>query len=183
MISAVLAIGGLALFFGLILGYAAVRFKVEEDQVVDKVDSLLPQTQCGQCGYPGCRPYAEAIAADEADINLCPPGGEGTMLAIADLLGREPQPMGEDEDGAAPAGKVLAVIDEEWCIGCTLCLRACPVDAIAGASKQLHTVIADECTGCTLCVEPCPTDCITMESEEVRPENWEWPYPGNVATG
>ena len=175
MLTAILALAGLAIAFGLLLGYASVRFKVESDPVVDKIDDLLPQSQCGQCGYPGCRPYAEAIARGEAEINLCNPGGEATMRAMADLLGRDPVPVEEGEDGPKP--KMVAVIDENICIGCTLCAQACPVDAILGAAKHMHTVIESECTGCELCVEPCPVDCIDMVPVEEDIATWKWPYP------
>ncbi|MDX1267557.1 MAG: electron transport complex subunit RsxB [Oceanisphaera sp.] len=168
---AVLAL--LALIFGLILGFAAVRFRVESDPIVEQLDELLPQTQCGQCGYPGCRPYAAAVAEGD-DINKCVPGGDATMRKIADLMGVEPQAMGEE--AAAPVKKV-AFIHEDMCIGCTKCIQACPVDAIVGATKALHTVIADECTGCDLCVDPCPTDCIEMIPLSVTPENWKWQLP------
>ena len=175
MLSAVIALTALAIIFGLALGYAAIRFRVEGDPMVDKIDALLPQTQCGQCTFPGCRPYAEAIAKGEADINQCPPGGETTIIALADLLGRDPKPLnpehGEDK------GKRVAVIDEEICIGCTLCIQACPVDAILGAAKQMHTVIEDECTGCDLCVPPCPVDCIDMVEIKPTTETWTWDYP------
>lgn len=160
MLAAILAISGLALVFGLSLGYAAIRFRVEGDPLVDKIDALLPQTQCGQCGFPGCRPYATAIANGEADINQCPPGGEVTILALADLLDRDPKPLNPENGEIKP--KMLAVIDEQRCIGCTLCIQACPVDAIVGAARLMHTVIADECTGCDLCIEPCPVDCIEL---------------------
>ncbi|MCK4950392.1 MAG: RnfABCDGE type electron transport complex subunit B, partial [Gammaproteobacteria bacterium] len=125
MISAILAITGLAIVFGLILGYAAIRFKVESDPVVDRVDAILPQTQCGQCGYPGCRPYAEAIASGEADINQCPPGGEATIIALSDLLGVDAKPLNPENGEEQP--KTVVVIDEQVCIGCTLCIQACPV--------------------------------------------------------
>ncbi|XKE47144.1 electron transport complex subunit RsxB [Halomonas organivorans] len=155
-------IAGLALVslsgaFGALLGFAGERFKVEGDPVVERIDALLPQTQCGQCGYPGCRPYAEAIGEGEA-INKCPPGGEATIAALADLLGREAVPL----DGEAEDSPRVAFIREDECIGCTKCIQACPVDAILGAAKHMHTVIAEECTGCDLCVEPCPVDCIDM---------------------
>ena len=169
---AILAIGGLAAAFGAILGFAAQRFRVEGDPVVDQIDALLPQTQCGQCSYPGCRPYAEAIAAGEADINRCPPGGQATVQALADLLDREPKPLEEEEQE-----KAVAVIDENICIGCTLCIQACPVDAILGAAKQMHTVIEEECTGCELCVEPCPVDCISMVPLRTDISEWRWPEP------
>ena len=127
---------------------------------------VLPQTQCGQCGYPGCRPYAEAIAKGEADINQCPPGGEEGIRKLADLLGRRTQTV--RRRSTAPKAKAVAIIDEQTCIGCTLCIQACPVDAIVGAAKQMHTVIAAECTGCELCVAPCPVDCIRMAADRRR---------------
>lgn len=175
MLTAILTLSALALIFGLILGYAAVRFKVEDNPIVDKIDGVLPQLQCGQCGYPGCRPYAEAVANDEADINLCPPGGDAGVRALAELLDKEYKPLSAEHAEEKP--KLLAVIKEELCIGCTLCIQACPVDAILGTSKQMHTVIASECTGCELCVEPCPVDCIDMVEVEVTVKTWKWPYP------
>ncbi|MCB1877347.1 MAG: electron transport complex subunit RsxB [Chromatiales bacterium] len=175
MLSAVLALSLLAGFFGLVLGYSAQRFRVEADPVVDQVDALLPQTQCGQCGFAGCRPYAEAIASGEADINQCPPGGEATIVALADLLGRDPKPLSEEHGEEKP--KMVAVIRENECIGCTKCIQACPVDAILGAAKQMHTVIADECTGCELCLPPCPVDCIDMVVVETGLSEWRWPLP------
>ncbi len=175
MLQAILVITGLAITFGLLLGYASVRFRVEGDPIVDQIDALLPQTQCGQCGYAGCRPYAEAIAAGEAEINRCPPGGETTMVALADLLGRDPVPL-EDQE-AAEKPKSVALIIEKDCIGCTLCIQACPVDAIVGAPKQMHTVIAEECTGCELCIPPCPVECIVMVPVKPSLETWRWPSP------
>lgn len=175
MAAAIIALSVLAVVFGLALGYAAIRFKVEGDPLVDQIDSLLPQTQCGQCGFPGCRPYADAIASGAADINQCPPGGEGTIAALADLLDRDPKPL-NPENGEIKA-KTVAVIDEPRCIGCTLCIQACPVDAIVGAPKQMHTVITEECTGCDLCVEPCPVDCIDMVRVKQDILTWKWPYP------
>lgn len=175
MLIAIAAIAVLAAVFGLLLGYSAIRFHIEGDPIADQVDALLPQSQCGQCGYPGCRPYAEAVASGEAEINLCSPGGEAAMLAMADLLGREPVELGE----VAEKVKSVAVIDEQSCIGCTKCLQACPVDAIVGAAKQLHGVIASECTGCELCREPCPVECIRMEPIPESIGTWKWPYPAN----
>lgn len=180
MLTAILAFGGLAAVFGIALGAAAVRFKVEGDPLVDQIDAILPQTQCGQCSYPGCRPYAEAIARDEADINQCPPGGQDGIIALAELLGREPKPLNPD-NGTAAEVKLLALIDEDVCIGCTLCIQACPVDAIVGANKQMHTVIESECTGCELCVPPCPVDCIDMLPVEPTVRSWTWPAPKREA--
>jgi electron transport complex protein RnfB len=127
---------------------------------VDRIDRLLPQTQCGQCGYPGCRPYATAIARDEADINQCPPGGAAGIQALAELLGREPKPLNPANGVERP--RTLVRIDEATCIGCTKCIQACPVDAIVGAPKRMHTVVAELCTGCDLCLPPCPVDCIEI---------------------
>jgi Na+-translocating ferredoxin:NAD+ oxidoreductase subunit B len=126
----------------------------------ERIDALLPQTQCRQCGYAGCRPYAQAIAEGAADINRCPPGGAEVIGDLALLLGRAVKPV--DESCGATKAPAVALIDEAWCIGCTLCIQACPVDAIAGAAKLMHTVIAAECTGCELCVPPCPVDCIQL---------------------
>jgi len=179
----VLLLMSLGLVFGLGLGWAARRFRVEQDPVVDQIDALLPQTQCAQCGYPGCRPYAEAIASGEADINQCPPGGEAGIRALADLLGREPKPLNPENGVEKP--RTVAVIDEEVCIGCTLCIQACPVDAIVGASKQMHTVIEEVCTGCDLCLPPCPVDCIDMVIVDSGPDQWRRTRPAakRVAQG
>jgi len=175
MLTAILAISLLALVFGVILGLSSRYFRVESDPIVDKIDTLLPQTQCGQCTFPGCRPYAEAMANGEADINQCPPGGQATIDALAELLGVDPKPLNA-ENGVEELPTV-AIIDEQVCIGCTLCIQACPVDAILGAAKQMHTVIAEECTGCKLCIPPCPVECIDMIPVEQDIEHWKWPYP------
>lgn len=175
MTIAIIALGLLAAAFGLILGYAAIRFRVESNPVVEQIDALLPQTQCAQCGYPGCRPYAEAIAAGTADINQCPPGGEPTIRELATLLAREPKPL--DPERGEESVPTVALIDEARCIGCTLCIQACPVDAIVGAAKQMHTVIAAECTGCDLCLPPCPVDCIEMIPVKTDISTWKWPRP------
>jgi len=175
MSTAVLVLTLLAIAFGLLLGYAAIRFRVEGDPVVDQIDAILPQTQCGQCGFAGCRPYATAIANEEADINQCPPGGETVILALADLLGKDPKPLSEEHGVEKP--KMVALIDEQVCIGCTLCIQACPVDAILGAAKQMHTIIEAECTGCELCLPPCPVDCIDMVEVKSDLHSWKWPYP------
>lgn len=175
IVAALIALGGLALIFGAILGFAAVKFKVEGDPIVEQIDALLPQTQCGQCGHPGCRPYAEGIANGES-INKCPPGGQDTINNIANLLDIE-APSLDEEHGEAKELQTVAYIREDECIGCTKCIQACPVDAILGAAKQMHTVIADECTGCDLCVEPCPVDCIDMIPVEQSINDWHWQKP------
>ena len=175
MVWSIISITLLSAALGLGLGWAARRFRVESDPVVDQINQILPQTQCGQCSYPGCRPYAEAIAAGTAEINQCPPGGEAGIRALADLLGREPLALNPENGQEKP--KAVAVIDESSCIGCTLCIQACPVDAIVGGAKQMHTVVAAECTGCELCVAPCPVDCITMETIPESVQTWKWRYP------
>jgi len=127
----------------------------------ERIDALLPQTQCGRCTFQGCKPYAQAIASGAAGINQCPPGGEHTVLALARLLGRPAQPVGA-EFGVVRAVPVVAWIDEAACIGCAKCIQACPVDAIIGAAKFMHTVVSQHCTGCELCIPPCPVDCIEL---------------------
>ena len=174
MLTALLVMSGIALVLGAALGFAALKFKVDGNPLVEKIDAILPQTQCGQCSFPGCKPYATAIAEGRADINQCPPGGEEGIRKLADLLGREFKPYGA---GTVPKSKAVAFIDEHACIGCTLCIQACPVDAIAGAAKQMHTIIATECTGCELCVAPCPVNCITMETLPEKVATWKWQYP------
>jgi len=177
-IGAVTSLVIMALLFGGLLGFAAVKFRVEGNPIVDEIDALLPQTQCGQCGHPGCHPYAEGIAAGE-EINKCVPGGEDTIRALADLLGRDFVPL-DEEYGEEKEHKLVAHIREAECIGCTKCLQACPVDAIIGAAKQMHTVVADECTGCDLCVEPCPVDCIDMVPVQVTQQTWTWQPPVGI---
>ncbi|GAB2686576.1 electron transport complex subunit RsxB [Aliiglaciecola sp. 3_MG-2023] len=171
LIIALTVIGIMALIFGAILGYAAIRFRVESDPLVEQIDALLPQTQCGQCGFPGCRPYAESIANGD-DINKCPPGGDATIKQLADLMGVEAKPL--DAAHGQEDVKKVAFIREDECIGCTKCIQACPVDAIIGAAKQMHTVIQDECTGCDLCVDPCPVDCIDMIPIAQNTSSWQW---------
>ena len=126
----------------------------------EAIDALLPQTQCTRCGYKGCTPYAAALAAGESELNRCPPGGERTITALAELLGRPPLPL--DPECGVETAPMIAVIDASRCIGCARCLPPCPVDAIVGSSRQMHTVLADLCTGCELCIAPCPVDCIVM---------------------
>jgi electron transport complex protein RnfB len=144
------------------------------EELVLRIDALLPQTQCRQCGYAGCKPYAQAMAAGQADINQCPPGGDQGIRKLAALLGRPYLPLNPAHGIEKP--QALAFIDESYCIGCTLCIQACPVDAIVGAAKQMHTIVADLCTGCELCIPPCPVDCISM-----RPPMGTHPHNADAA--
>lgn len=145
--------------------------------LADRIDAILPQTQCTQCGYDGCRPYADALARGEAGINQCPPGGESGIQALATLLNQPYQPLHPGHGLIRP--KMVAIIDETTCIGCTLCIKACPVDAILGAHKQMHTVIAAECTGCELCMAPCPVNCINMQP--LANQDWDYTQPASLA--
>ena len=158
---AVATITVIALAAGLLLSFANSRLPAKSDDLVDRVNELLPQTQCAQCGYPGCRPYAAAIAAGTANINLCPPGGDDTIRRLAEMLGRDVIAL--EESANTDMVKSVAIIDEALCIGCMHCRNACPVDAIIGAQQLMHTIIASECTGCELCLPPGPVDCIRLE--------------------
>jgi electron transport complex protein RnfB len=165
VVTALLFITALCTFLGITLHLISRFFKNTDNQLVDQIDALLPQTQCGQCEFPGCRPYAMAIADNKADINQCPPGGEATVQKLAELLNREIKSLAKPE-----TPKQVAVIDEENCIGCVKCIPACPVDAIIGARGQMHTIIPDLCTGCELCIAPCPMDCIELvEVDQLAP--------------
>lgn len=139
----------------------------QREALIDRIDQCLPQTQCAQCGYPGCRPYAEALLDREVGIDKCPPGGQQTIVRLAELLGDEPVAMHE-----APV--LRARIDEANCIGCALCLPACPTDAIVGAHRLMHTVLAQDCTGCELCLPPCPVDCIDLVPVAKTPQDLAW---------
>ncbi|APZ42201.1 electron transport complex subunit RsxB [Acidihalobacter ferrooxydans] len=150
------------------------RHRERQRPLAERIDDILPQTQCGQCGYPGCRPYAEALASGAADLNQCPPGGDAGIRRLARVLNRAPKPLDTTHGEHKP--QLLARIDESVCIGCTLCIQACPVDAILGAPKLMHTVIEAECTGCELCLPPCPVDCIELIAAE--PERGRLPSFG-----
>ena len=160
MLTGIVILVGLAIGLSALLVAAARLLGQSNQSAVDTIEQLLPRIQCGQCGYPGCRPYAEALAGGAAEINRCPPGGERTIRALAELLGRDTLPL--DSSLGSASIERRALIDESICIGCNLCAEACPVDAIAGVPQFMHTVIADHCTGCELCLPPCPVDCITM---------------------
>ena len=140
-----------------------------------RILAALPQTQCQRCGYDDCAAYAHAIADQQVPINRCPPGGEEGLRALARVTGLHAPALDPACGPAKP--RAVAVIDEAWCIGCTLCIQACPVDAIVGAAKQMHTIVASLCTGCELCVKPCPVECITMEVIPESIDNWKWKYP------
>jgi Na+-translocating ferredoxin:NAD+ oxidoreductase subunit B len=143
----------------------------QSDALAAALDAALPQTQCTRCGFPDCHAYAQAMAAGEADINRCPPGGAEGIVRLARITGRTVRPL--DPERGVEAPRRLAVIDEAWCIGCTLCIKACPVDCIVGASKQMHTVIDELCTGCDLCVPVCPVDCIAMVEVTAERSGWD----------
>jgi electron transport complex protein RnfB len=150
----------LALVIGTLLARASARLQADDSSEVERINALLPQTQCGQCGFPGCRPYAEALLTGSAEIDQCPPGGAATARALGELLGN--RDLGHMP--GAPAASV-AFIDEPACIGCTRCVEVCPVDAIIGAAQFTHTVIAADCTGCELCIPVCPVDCIRLQMQ------------------
>jgi len=160
----IFVITALAVLLGISLGLAARWFEGDDNSLVEQINNLLPQTQCAQCGYPGCKPYADAIANESVPINQCPPGGEATVEALAQLLNRKVIPLNPEFGEETPV--LIASIREHECIGCTLCIKACPVDAIVGAAKLMHTVITDHCTGCELCIPPCPVDCIDLIADD-----------------
>lgn len=161
MLAAILLTAVLTALLAIVMLLPTAATATPEARLIERINDLLPQTQCGRCTFKGCKPYATAVAQGEADINQCPPGGDSTAAALADLLGREPKRV-DPKFGIMPSQTAVAWIDEPACIGCTKCIQACPVDAIVGASKFMHTVIAAQCTGCELCIPPCPVDCIEM---------------------
>ncbi len=152
--------GCLALLAALALGFASARLDNNENTAITRIEQVLPQTQCAQCGFPGCRPYAAALLTGTAQLNQCPPGGEATIQALSKLLDRPA--IAPDPHFGTRQPTSVAVIREDACIGCALCLQACPVDAILGAPQFMHTIIEAECTGCELCIAPCPVDCIDL---------------------
>lgn len=172
IVFAVTSLTGLSLTLGFTLGTAARYLKVESNPLVDEIEAMMPGSQCGQCGYPGCRPAAEALIAGEASVTLCPPGGRSLAQRLADRLGVAAD-LADVEDQAPRVARV----NEASCIGCTRCFKVCPTDAIVGAPKQIHAVVADACIACGKCVDVCPTECLGMQPVPVTLYNWRWPKP------
>ncbi len=168
MLIAALLSAGFAVALAAMLARAAPR-SVQQERLIEQINDLLPQTQCGRCTFTGCKPYATALVEGRADTNHCPPGGDATARALATALNRTYKPV-DATFGLTPPLPVVAWIDEPACIGCTKCIQACPVDAIVGASKFMHTVIAAQCTGCELCIPPCPVDCIELRPATTLPQ-------------
>lgn len=172
MLETILTMTAMGLLLGLFLGVAAHFLKVEAEPIVDDLNAMLPGSNCGQCGFPGCMQAAVALANGEAPVSLCPPGGKNLVESLAARLG-VPADFGDMQD----TGPMLAVVREATCIGCTRCYKVCPTDAIVGAPKMIHNVIADACNGCRLCLDVCPTECLEMVPETVTLENWRWHRP------
>ena len=172
MLAAIIVLTILGFSLGGLLGIVAKALAVEDaNPLLKEVESLLPGSQCGQCGFAGCGPAAQAIVSGDALVTCCPPGGRSLSEALASLLDIDLDSLGE------PAAPVLAKIEETRCVGCTRCIKACPTDAIVGASKQLHVVISSACTGCSKCKDACPENCIHMQPESADLNNWHWPKP------
>lgn len=152
--------------FAYLLAWAGEKFKLEKDPLSEQINNFLPQTQCGQCGFAGCKAYAEALAKGKAAINLCIPNGQEGVDKLAEFLGIETMPLAESENSSSE--DEVAYIIEDWCIGCTRCIKVCPVDAILGRTQRMHTVIKDECTGCKLCTKICPVECIVMKARSEK---------------
>lgn len=176
MFSAIIILTIMGLLLGLALGAAASFFAVEGNPLEAEVEAMLPGSQCGQCGFPGCSPAATALVNGQADITLCPPGGRTLAQELADKLG-----ISADLSDMEDKEPMIARIREDLCIGCTKCFKRCPTDAILGGSKQIHAVISDACTGCEKCYEVCPTECIEMRPIPKTLQNWYWPKPAVAA--
>jgi len=172
MIAAVASLAALGLILGLALGYAARRLKVEGNPLVAELEAMLPGSQCGQCGYPGCAGAAQALADGGAPVTLCPPGGRDLVAALAAKLGVE-----ADLSGVRESVPGIAEVREEICIGCTRCYKVCPTDAIMGAAKQIHVVFREACTACGKCVDVCPTEALYMRPAPVTLQSWYWQKP------
>jgi Na+-translocating ferredoxin:NAD+ oxidoreductase subunit B len=169
---AIIILTTLGLLLGLSLGVAGKYLKVESDPLIEKVEALMPGSQCGQCGFPGCKPAAEALVAGTAPVTLCPPGGTALVEQLAKLLSIE-----VDLSQSKDLEMMVAKVSEGTCTGCTRCFKVCPTDAIVGAPKQIHAVVADACIACEKCVAVCPTECLQMHPIEVTLRDWRWPKP------
>ena len=172
ILSAIIILTALGLVLGLSLGIAGKYLKVEADPLVEQIEALMPGSQCGQCGFPGCRPAAEAVASGVAAVTLCPPGGTSLVEQLARLLG-----VSVDLSKTQDQELMVARVSEDTCTGCTRCFKVCPTDAIVGAPKQIHAVVADACIGCKKCVAVCPTECLQMHPVDVTLRDWRWPKP------
>jgi len=172
MIEAVGCLTILGLSLGTILGYASRIFKVETDPITEQIESMLPGSNCGQCGFPGCSPAAESVASGNALVTMCPPGGKSLAQELASLLNVDLDLSAIEDDVA-----MLASVQEETCIGCAKCSKVCPTDAIIGAPKQIHAVVVDACTGCKACIDVCPTECLVMAPIEETLKTWHWHKP------
>ena len=172
MVTAIISVAGLGMALGLLLSTAARFLRVEGDPLEAEVEAMLPGSQCGQCGFPGCGPAAAALVAGDAEATLCPPGGQSLAVALAGKLG-----ISADLGNMVEKEPMVAFVREDLCIGCTRCYKRCPTDAIVGASKQIHAVISDACVGCEKCIEACPTECLVMRPLPVTLQNWHWPKP------
>lgn len=172
MIAAIVSLTALGLTIGYSLGFVARRFKVEQDPLVNEIEAMLPASNCGQCGFPGCGQAAQALVRGDALVTLCPPGGRALAEELAAKLG-----VSADLSGMEDKGTMLAFVKEATCIGCTRCFKACPTDAIVGAPKMIHTVIANACTGCSACVDVCPTECLEVREVPQTLSTWRWPKP------
>jgi len=173
---AIVSLTLLAFLLGLILGVASKYLKVESDPLVSQIEDMLPGSQCGQCGFPGCKPAAESIAHGESEVTICPPGGRSLASQLASLLGIE-----IDLSKVVDKPAMYAQVSEATCIGCTRCFKVCPTDAIIGGPKQIHAVFKDACTGCEACVDICPTECLQMHIIETTLSSWTWPKPNTKA--
>ena len=175
LIYALISLTAMGMAFGFLLGVAARYFKVEENPILEQIESLMPGSQCGQCGYPGCRPAAEALVAGRAPPTLCPPGGRALAEQLANLLS-----LDLDLSGVEDQAPMVARVDETLCIGCCRCYKVCPTDALVGATKQIHAVVADACIACAKCVEVCPTECLKLHPIGTTLKTWRWPKPQPV---
>ena len=176
MLAGIASLTVLGLTLGFLLGYAARHLKVEGDPVAEEINSILPGSNCGQCGFPGCAAASEAVASGSAPVTLCPPGGKSLAEKIADIMGVE-----VDLSGMEDSEPMVAWVDETNCIGCTKCFKVCPTDAIVGGPKQIHAVIEEACTGCKACIDACPTACMHMLPVKVTLSTWRWSKPAEAA--